>query len=268
MSTWVRIQIKESVMRFIPTFDARVDSLKKKAKQLQRKGGGKHADLLNRVAKSAGYDHWHHVVLCHKRTTAKRGAEALLAECIAIQEAERLGEVKVVMTGPEVGVGPFVLFSTGIGDAWMLDPEDGGAACLVWRSEVRPARITETPRHIEIGWDGGYELLGAFMQVMTEADGIGSRAVAGYPLDLVRDLIDRALSFERKFAAVIQQEDALEMTEEVIAQVVRLGWDESKVREFAAQGFRYSPSRNTMLSPIVTSDDDPHNDDEGYSPQC
>jgi hypothetical protein len=63
---------------------------------------------------------------------------------------------------------------------------------------------------------------------------------------------------------VIEQEDALEMTEEVIAHIVRLGWDESKVREFAAaQGFRYSPSRNTMLSPIVTSGDD----DEGYGPQ-
>ena len=104
-------------MRFIPTFDTLVDSLKKKAKQLQRKGGGKHADLLNRVARSAGYDHWHHVVQCHKITTGKRGAEALRAECVAIQEAERRGEVKVVMTGPEVGVGPFVLFSKAIGDA-------------------------------------------------------------------------------------------------------------------------------------------------------
>ncbi|MDM0036812.1 hypothetical protein QTI33_32080 [Variovorax sp. J22P271] len=243
-------------MRFIPTFDPLVEALKKKAKQQQRKSGGKHADLLNRVARSAGYDHWHHVVQCNKLTTGKRGAEALLAECVAIQEAELRGEVKIVMTGPEVGIGPFVLFSTGIGDAWMLAPEEGGAACLVWRSEARPPRITETTRHIEIGWDGRYELLGAFMHVVTEAEGIGARAVAGYPLDGIRSLIDRALSFERKFAAVIEQEDALEMTEEVIAQVVRLGWEEAKVREFAAQGYRYSPSRNTMLGPVMTSDDD------------
>lgn len=253
-------------MRYIPTFDPLIEALKKKAKQLQRKGGGKHAELLNRVARSAGYDHWHHVVQCHKLTTGKRGADALLAECAAIQEAERRGEVKVVMTGPEVGAGPFVLFSTGIGDAWMLDPEDRGAACLAWRSEARAPRITETSRHIEIGWDGGYDLLGAFMQVMTEAEGIGSRAVAGYPLDLVRDVIDRALSFESKFAAVIEQEDAVEMTEEVIAQVVRLGWDEAKVRDFAAEGYRYSPSRNSMLSPIVTSDDDPDQDEEEGQP--
>ena len=247
-------------MRYIPTFNPLVESLKKKAKQLQRKGGGKHADLLNRVARSAGYDHWHHVIQCLKITSDKRGSDALLAECAAIQDAERRGEIKAVLTGPEIGVGPFILFSTGIGDAWMLDPEDGGAACLVWRNEARLPRISESARHIEIGWDGGFELTGNFMRLMTEVEGIGARAVSGYPLDVVRDLIDKAMSFERKFAAVIGQEDALDLSEAVIADVVKIGWDEAKLREAAAQGFRYSPSRNTILGPVMTDEDFPDDD--------
>ncbi len=55
-------------MRFIKTTPAQVEALKKQAKCIQRNGGGKHADLLNRVARSAGYDHWHHVCLCLAET--------------------------------------------------------------------------------------------------------------------------------------------------------------------------------------------------------
>lgn len=58
-------------MRYIPTSAATVDSLKKQAKKLQRTGGGKHVDLLDRVARGAGYDHWHHVTLCQRETQTK-----------------------------------------------------------------------------------------------------------------------------------------------------------------------------------------------------
>ena len=36
-------------MRYVATSAATVDNLKKQAKKLQRKSGGKHADLLNRL---------------------------------------------------------------------------------------------------------------------------------------------------------------------------------------------------------------------------
>ena len=51
-------------MQYIPTPSATVDTLKKQTKKLQHKAGGKHADLLDRVAKGAGHLHWHHVTLC------------------------------------------------------------------------------------------------------------------------------------------------------------------------------------------------------------
>lgn len=97
-------------MRFIPTFDARVEQLKLEAKKLQRKRGGKHTELLDRVARGAGYDHWHHVVQCHRHTASQRGGEALLAECTNVVQAEQAGEIKIVMTGPEILVG--LLIST------------------------------------------------------------------------------------------------------------------------------------------------------------
>jgi hypothetical protein len=55
-------------MRFIPTTDEIVARLRKQAKRLQRAHGGKHTDLLTRVAKGAGYDHWHHVIQCQTRS--------------------------------------------------------------------------------------------------------------------------------------------------------------------------------------------------------
>ena len=53
-------------MRYIPTPDEVVEHLKKQAKKLQRSGAGKHSDLLNRVAKQAGYAHWQTQTTHHK----------------------------------------------------------------------------------------------------------------------------------------------------------------------------------------------------------
>lgn len=59
-------------MRYLPTPDEVVERLKKQAKKLQRSGAGKHSDLLNRIAKQAGYDHWHHVSSSATRTPRRQ----------------------------------------------------------------------------------------------------------------------------------------------------------------------------------------------------
>lgn len=243
-------------MRFIPTFDVRVEQLKLEAKKIQRKRGGKHTELLDRVARGAGYDHWHHVIQCQRQTAAKQGGQVLLAECASIVLAEQAGDVKVVMTGPEVQVGPFVLFSTGLGDAWLLSPEEDLALCLMWHGQVNKLQITETAHELHIGWDAAYELAGAFIKLDPVDDRISAQVIGGYPLDDVRDLIDRALSFEGKFAKVIAQEDAIDLTEAIIQDLVKQGWEEERLRAQAGEGFRYSPSRNTLLGPVFYSDDD------------
>lgn len=126
-----------------------------------------------------------------------------MAECASIVLAEQAGDVKVVMTGPEVQVGPFVLFSTGLGDAWLLSPEEDLALCLMWHGQVNKLQITETAHELHIGWDAAYELAGAFIKLDPVDDRISAQVIGGYPLDDVRDLIDRALSFEGKFAKVV-----------------------------------------------------------------
>src|SRR5688572_25930152 len=101
-------------MRHISTSLEKVEQLKKEAKRLQRARGGKRTQLLDLVARQHGYLHWHHVTLCCKETQARLHGDALIAECEAIADAERRGDIKLVMTGPESSASqPFVLFSTG-----------------------------------------------------------------------------------------------------------------------------------------------------------
>lgn len=242
-------------MRFIPTFDARVEQLKLEAKKLQRKRGGKHTELLDRVARGAGYDHWHHVVQCQRETASQNGGKALLSECANIVRAEQSGEIKIVMTGPEIQVGPFILFSTGIGDAWMLSPDESLCMCLMWRGKVNEPGITETARELYIDWHAHYELAGPFMKLDPIDTRISAQAVGGYPIERLRPLIDRALSFEGKFAKVILQDDAIDLSEDIIKDLMRQGWDEQELRSLAAEDFRYSPSRNSFLGPIFDSDE-------------
>lgn len=248
-------------MRYIPTPDAVVERLKKQAKKLQRSGGGKHADMLNRVAKQAGYDHWHHVVQCNQAAGAAKDLRSIKDECEAIIAAELRGQAKAVMTGPELQVGPFVLFSTGIGDAWLLEPDEGIAMCLVWQGARQEVGINDSPSRVEIAWDCEYELLGDFFRVESEHPVIGSRAIGGYPLEGVRKLLDQAQSFETRFDAVIAQTDTVEIAPEVIAQMATQGWSEAELVKMRDQGYRYSPSRNSVISPIVSSEDEDLNDD-------
>ncbi len=242
-------------MRFIPTSPTKVEILKKKAKQLQRNGGGKHNDLLNRVARGAGYEHWHHVTLCLKESEQAKGARSLTEEIKSMVEAELAGNVKMVVTGPETSSSqPFLLFSTGIGDAWMLDPIRSQALCLVWRGEPQSITVRDLPRQIEMLWDGTFELRGEFFLVKTEHPEIGARGIAGYPLEELRNNLEISRPVEHHIEEIFEQEGVVELTPEVITQLVRTGWSETELQTAARQGARYSPSRNTVLFAAVVGD--------------
>lgn len=242
-------------MRYIPTPDQVVERLKKQAKNLQRSGAGKHSDLLNRVAKQAGYDHWHHVVKCNENAQAASQMRSIREECEAIVAAELRGDVKIVMTKHGPACPPFVLFSTGIGDAWLLEPDEHLAMCLVWQGAREEIGISEDPSRIEVAWDGAYELLGDFFHVDTDNPKIRERAIGGYPLDQVRKVLDTAQSTLSKMEAVMGQFDTVEITDEVVAQMVKKGWSEADVLKMKADGFRYSPGRDTLLGPVMSSED-------------
>jgi hypothetical protein len=249
-------------MRHIATSADQVDTIKKLAKRLQRNGGGKHADLLDRVARQHGYLHWHHVTLCAKTSAAEAVGSALIAEIRAIADAELTGKIKVVMTGPESsGSQPFVLISTGVGDAWLLDPHENLAASVVWRGERRasPARVNGDD--LEILWDGRFELLGQFFRVDADDTDIGTHAIAGYPLEALRDALERARTVDQRIHAIFDQPDAIALTEPLIGQLVQHGWSETQVRDAAAAGGRYSPSRGSILLPPQAGHFDPDEPD-------
>lgn len=250
-------------MRHIPTSAEKVETMKRHAKRLQRNGGGKHGDLLNRVARQNGYEHWKHVTTCARDTLAKAHGDMLIVECHDIAAAELSGKIKVVITGPESSVSqPFVLLSTGVGDAWLLDPCKDRAACVVWQGHRRasPARITGD--RLEILWDGTFELLGQYFRVETGDPTIGTRAISGYPLDGLRDALERARTVDDRIHAIFDQPDALELSDTLIADLARAGWEEAGLRDAAAAGGRYSPSRNSILMPPQGGVFDPHDDDE------
>jgi len=243
--------MKESDMRHIPTSATMVDRLKKQAKRLQRTGGGKHADLLNRVARSAGYLHWHHVQLCAKATGAMRGLDALKEDIAIIQAAAVAGETKFIVTGPETHIGALLLLAHER-DAWLLDPSEQLIAGLVWRGEVQQLGLRETEQQIFIEWHGQYEIAGPAFVLKTTHPEVGSRMLMGYPLEEMRTLIDKTQDFQAKFAAVFGEDRSMEITPAVANDMVAAGWDRREVEEAIASGMRYSPARDSLLSPVMS----------------
>lgn len=62
---------------------------------------------------------------------------------------------------------------------------------------------------------------------------------------------------------VIDQWDVVDITDEVVARFVKKGGTEERVLELRAEGFRYSPNRDTLLGHVMSSDDlDDEEDDE------
>lgn len=154
------------------------------------------------------------------------------------------------------GLSTFVLFSTGVGDAWLLEPDEHLAMCLVWQGARQTIGLRDDPNRIEVEWDCAYELLGDFFSVESQHPVIGTRAIGDYPLADVRKLLDQTQSTMMKMASVIGQVDAVEITSEVVAQMVKKGWSEEEVLGLKAEGYRYSPGRDSLLGPIISSEDD------------
>jgi hypothetical protein len=239
-------------MHFIPTYLSKVQNLKKQAKRLQRQGAGTHVYLLDQVAQSAGYDHWNHVIKCLEETERAQAARGLLAEIEAVVKAELAGEVRIVRTGPEATrEQPFILFSTGTGDAWMLEPRNDQAVCLVWHGERQSPHIKDLPTRLEILWDGTFEIRGDFFVVETRHPQIKSRAIAGFPVDRLRPYLEASKSVIRKIDEVFAQEDVVPLTPDIVAHLIKTGWDEKQLTVAARQGARYSPSRDSVLFPPV-----------------
>jgi hypothetical protein len=226
--------------------------------------GGKHADLLNRVAKSAGYDHWHHVTLCLRETEARNGLASLDAQCDAIIQAAREGKDKVVVTGPETLAVPLVMFASQ-GDAWLLEVDEGLALALLWHGEKQDRATKDAGDDTEVAWDGTFALDGDAFDVDTEHAAIGKRRIFGYPMAELRKAIDKAQSTGKRLSVLIGQEDAVDLTPGIMDRFVAKGWDRKMLDDAVRHGARYSSSRDTILTAPIAGgfDDDDEDDDEG-----
>ena len=71
----------------------------------------------------------------------------------------------------------------------------------------------------------------------------------------VRKALDGAQSTISKMSSVIGQFDAVDIDDQVVVQMVKKGWSEDEVLKLKAEGYRYSPGRDSLLGPIMSSDD-------------
>lgn len=89
-----------------------------------------------------------------------------------------------------VSLQPLVFFSTGTGDAWVLDAEDNLALPLAAAGTRLPFEITETPERFAIEWAGTFRLEG---EEMLFSDKTGRfRAIIGYPIREIAAALARA----------------------------------------------------------------------------
>ncbi|MBI2928091.1 MAG: hypothetical protein HYY24_20650 [Verrucomicrobia bacterium] len=90
-----------------------------------------------------------------------------------------------------VGLGKLALFSSRTGDAWMLDPEDEFALCLLKDGEPQPYTIGETDERFAIEWPGRYRIEGECFTYVPKDPVARVQTIVGYPTELILSTIDR-----------------------------------------------------------------------------
>ena len=78
-----------------------------------------------------------------------------------------------------VHFGSLILFSTDTGDAWILDPDDHLALCLIRNGERQEFSLSETTDSFQIGWSAKYAIDGDVFTVATQDGRV--RSIVGYP---------------------------------------------------------------------------------------
>ena len=79
-----------------------------------------------------------------------------------------------------VRIGPFILFSTETGDAWILDPSDQLATPIARVGETLPVHIEDTGTNFAVAWMGNYRIEGELF-VYREKNSGNTRTIFGYP---------------------------------------------------------------------------------------
>ena len=110
------------------------------------------------------------------------GEVSFIAEARAVQHAA------LAMRARAVKLGQIVFFSTATGDAWMLDPGEGTAACLARAGDALAIPIRESAAELAIEWNADYHIDGRAFTVV-ERDSGSARTILGYPIVEIERLL-------------------------------------------------------------------------------
>lgn len=102
-------------------------------------------------------------------------------EARLVQERAARGEPSAIR------LGPIVLFSTATHDAWMIDVQEGEAACLARSGKAQPVPFEESASKFGVTWQARHRLDGEEF-VVIENDG-NTQMYRDYPVAQIRSLI-------------------------------------------------------------------------------
>lgn len=86
-------------------------------------------------------------------------------------------------------LGKLILFSTGTGDAWILDADKGLAKCLSRDGEKQPVRLSDTSSDHAVDWDAEYRIKGSLFTVLEFSGSVSS--ILGYPTRQIEEAIQQ-----------------------------------------------------------------------------
>lgn len=183
-------------MRFVPVSSVLVEKFKQQAKKLKRAKAIRQADALERIAKAHGFNHWGHVMWCLRQSEARQGlGQSIKADLIDPSTLSFESEVDYIVKCAEQGqctmvrLKSCILFSTEDGDAWLLDADDGSAACVCWHGARQPVKVVEDQTTFFIEYDTAIQIAGGVFRVDSLNPLIGKRAIMGYPVESLVELI-------------------------------------------------------------------------------
>lgn len=184
-------------MRFIPVSNVLAEKLKQQAKKLKRSKAVRQSEALDRVAKVHGFNHWGHVMWCLRQSEARRAeGDIIKADLIDPAKLRFAEEADYIVTCAQQGkctlvrLKSCILFSSEDGDAWLFDADDGRAVCLCWRGVRQAAKIIEDAQTFFVEYDTQISIANGVFRVASENPLIGTRAIMGYPLEGIMEMID------------------------------------------------------------------------------
>ncbi len=113
----------------------------------------------------------------------KRGKASQVVDGKGLRLADEIGYIQDKAADHDqrmVSLGPFILFSTETGDAWLLDATDKLAVRLARDGDPEPIHLKQTDTSFVIGWKGHYHIEGPAF-IYSDRDTGRVTTIIGYP---------------------------------------------------------------------------------------